>query len=93
MAKFVIKKDGSREAFDPKKIKNAIRAAAQSVNLPVSRVEELVEEISSPVLRLADSKEEIQTSELRDETLKELDMVEPQVSEAWRQHDRSKGEV
>ena len=93
MAKFVIKKDGSREVFDPEKVRGAIRSAAQSVNLPVSRVEELVEEISSPVLRLADGKEEIQTSELRDETLKELDMVEPQVSEAWRQHDRSKGKV
>lgn len=93
MAKYVIKRDGSREVFDPEKIRNAIRAAAQSVNLPVSRVEELVQDVSVQVLRLTDSKEEIQTAEIKGEALRDLDAADPQVSEAWRRYDREKGRV
>ena len=92
MANEVIKRDGSREPFDPEKIKSSIRKAAQKTDLPEERVNEVVEQVSKAAIELADSKEEIATSEIREKILSELDNVEPKVAESWRDYDRTKGE-
>jgi len=88
MAKEVIKKDGTKEPFDPGKIKNAIRAAAARTELSDERKNEVIEEVAAVVIQLANAKEEIATSELREKILSELDSVEPSVSAAWRKYDQ-----
>jgi transcriptional regulator NrdR family protein len=90
MAKEVIKKDGTKAAFDPEKIKKAISMAASQAGLSEERVNEVVEQVSATVIAMAEEKEEISTSELREKTLSELDSVEPSVSESWRKHDQEK---
>ncbi len=91
MAKFVIKKDGSKEPFDPEKIKQAIRAAAQGASFPAERTESLVDKVSAVALQMAASREEVTTTELKNRILTELDVTEPSVAEAWREYDRIKG--
>lgn len=92
MAKFVIKKDGSREPFDPAKISRGLRIAAQKAGLAPDRVEPVVQQVSAVALALAATKEEIKTSELRDRILAELDAVAPLVSASWRQHNLEKAQ-
>lgn len=90
MAKEVIKKDGSKQPFDPEKIKNSIRGAAKRTELPEERQNEVAEQVATAVIQLADAKEEIATSEIRENILSELDKVEPTVSEAWKKHEEEK---
>jgi len=91
MANEVIKKDGSREPFDPEKIKNSIRKASQKTDLGEDRVNEVVEQASKAVIELADTKEEIRSSEIREKILSELDNIEPKIAEAWRDYEKTKG--
>ncbi len=90
MANEVIKKDGTREAFDAEKIRRAIAAAAQDAGISEERQNELVEQITSTVVQAAEEKEEIATSEIREKILTELDAVEPAVSESWRRYEQEK---
>jgi len=90
MAKEVIKKDGTKEPFNPEKIKNAIRATAVRTELSEERQNELVEKVTATVIQMAEGKEEIATSELREKILSELDSVEPSVSAAWRKYEQEK---
>lgn len=87
MAKEVIKKDGSREPFDPEKLRESIRAAAEMTDLPQDRVEELVQEVGDVAIEAAEQKEVIGTFAIREAILRELDQVEPSVSEAWRAYE------
>lgn len=90
MAKEVIKRDGTKEPFDPGKIKGSIAAAAKLTNLSEEKKNEVVEEVASAVIQFADSKEAITTSEIREKILNELDRIEPSVSAAWRAYDQEK---
>ena len=90
MAKFVIKKDGTKVPFDAEKIKRAIASAAQRVDLSEERRAEVVVQVLSSVIRLAEEKEEIATAQLRAEVLSELDAIEPSISEAWRKYEQEK---
>lgn len=91
MAKEVIKKDGSKQPFDPEKIKNSIKGAAARTELSEERQNEVVEQVAAAVIQLAESKEEIATSEIKENILSELDKVEPTVSTAWKKHEEEKG--
>lgn len=93
MAKFVIKKDGTKEPFDAEKIRRGIAAASKKANLSEERIKEVVEQVSSSVIRLAEGKEEIATAQLKAEILRQLDTVEPSISEAWRKYEQEKGRV
>ena len=88
MAKFVIKRDGSKQVFDSEKIKRAIQLAAEQAGLEEDRVSEIVNQVAGSAIALADIKEEIATSEIREKILSDLDTVEPAVSAAWRGHDK-----
>lgn len=87
MATQVIKKDGSKQAFDAEKIKKTIALACQEGGCSEERKGQVVEQISASTLALADAKDEIATSEIRDKILAELDALEPAASGAWRKHD------
>ena len=91
MANFVVKKDGSREPFDPQKIRNSIGAAAQEAGLAEDRRNEVVGQVAATAIEVADQKEEIPTSEIKAKILSELDQVEPSVSAAWRRYEQEKG--
>lgn len=91
MAKFVIKRDGTKEPFDAEKIRKAIAGAASRTELSEERVNEVVEQVSGAALELAGGKEEIATSEIKEKILSELDAIEPSVSEAWRKYEEEKG--
>ena len=91
MAKEVFKKDGTKEPFDAEKIKSAIAAAAVRTDLSEERRSEVAEQVAVKVIQMAEKKEEITTSEIRENILSELDIIEPAVSEAWRTHELTKG--
>lgn len=90
MANFVVKKDGTKESFDPGKIKNAITVACQDVALPEERKNQVVEQVSAAVIQMAGAKDDIPTSELKNDILSQLDSVEPSASAAWRKYDEEK---
>lgn len=90
MAKFVIKKDGSKQSFDAEKIKRSIRLAAVEAGVEESRVNEIVNQVAGLAMTLADTKEEIVTSELREKILSDLDTIESSISAAWRKHDEER---
>jgi len=87
MANFVIKKDGTKEPFNPEKIKRSIMAAAQEADLSEERRKEVADQVSSTVLQMTGEREEIEGSEIKSKILQELDSVEPSVSQAWRNYD------
>ena len=91
MAIEVIKKDGSREPFDPEKIRNSIRSAANMTDLSEERKNEIVEQVTKKVLEMAGESEVIETSEIRDKILLELDQIELSVANAWREYESKKG--
>jgi len=93
MADQVIKKDETKEPFDPEKIRKSIGAAAELANLPEERKNEVVEQVATTAIQVAEGKEEIATSELREKILSELDRIEPSVSAAWRKHDQEQKRV
>jgi len=88
MAKEVIKKDGTKEPFDPEKIRNSIAVAAEQAGLLEERKNEVVEQVATAVIQMAEEKEEIATLELREKILLDLDRIEPSVSAAWRKYDQ-----
>lgn len=90
MATEVIKKDGSKVAFDASKIRSVIRAAGVGANLPEERIEELVKEVGNVVIDAAEKSETVSTREIRAMALDELDRIAPQVSAGWRAYDAKK---
>jgi len=84
MARFVIKKSGEKEPFDPTKIGDSIRAAAAEANLTPERTESVVNRVAAVIIEMAAQKEEIATSEIRARILKELEILEPSVAEVWK---------
>ncbi len=90
MAKFVIKRDGTKEPFDKEKIKKSIAAAAQEAGLSEKQAKKAVKKVSKVAIKIAKKKDEIATSEIREKILSELDALEPSVSEAWRKGEQKK---
>ena len=90
MASEVIKKDATREPFDPEKIRKSIAVASQQANLSEERKNELVGQVATAAIQMAEGKEEIATSEIREKILSELDRLEPSVSAAWRKYEQEK---
>lgn len=86
----VIKKDGTKEPFNPEKIKKSITGAAQQTDIPEERKNEVVEQVAATVIPVLEGKEEVKASEIRDIILSELDKVEPAVASAWRKYEEGK---
>ena len=89
----VVKKDGTKEPFDPEKIKKSIAGAAQQADIPEERKEEVVYEVAGTVIPLLEGKEEIDTSDIKQAILSELDRVEPAVASSWRKYEEGKSKV
>jgi len=89
----VVKKDGTKEPFDPEKIKRSIAGAAQQADIPEERKEEVVYQVAGIVIPLLESKEEIDTIDIKQAILGELDKVESVVASAWRKYEEGKSKV
>lgn len=90
MATFVTKKDGTKLPFDPEKIKASVVAACLDAELPNEEADKISVEISHLVIEALKDIEEISTTEVRDKVLAELDMLHPNVAEAWRKYEATK---
>ena len=89
----VIKKNGTKEPFDPEKIRKSIAGAAQRTNIPEERKNEVVEQVAAAVIPILEGREEIETREIRETILSELDRTEPGVANAWREYEQEKTRV
>lgn len=90
MATSVIKRDGSKQAFDEVKLRKSVEAACADAGLAADRTAEVVSQVAPVVLAAAADKEEIATAELKQMILAELDKAEPAAAAAWRAHDEKK---
>ena len=90
MAKEVTKKDGTKEAFEPEKIRSSIMAAAATVDILEERKKEVADQVTKAAVQMTEVKEEITTSEIREKVLSDLDQVEPSISASWREYDKTK---
>ena len=88
----VIKKDGSQEPFNPEKIKNSIKAASKDAGLDEAKQNELAETISQKVIEAMEDKDVVTVLEIKEKVLKELDLIAPSASTAWRNFEASKSQ-
>lgn len=92
MADQVIKNDGTKESFNPQKIKDSVASATDQAGLSGEEKDKVVEEISASVINMAEQKDIIKTSEIRQKILGDLDEKYPSVSKAWREYDEAEKE-
>jgi transcriptional regulator NrdR family protein len=90
MIKFVIKKDGSKDPFNPEKMKAAIMAAATDAGLSDGEKSNVVSQVSSSVIVLFKDRDEVPTSEIKESILSQLNELSPVVADAWRKYDAAK---
>jgi len=83
----VIKRDGSRQAFSEKKVRNSIEAAAREAKVPDPRIKQVVADAAREPLSLSKGKQPIETKIIREKILSRLDSIEPKAAEAWRAFD------
>jgi transcriptional regulator NrdR family protein len=93
MANFVVKKDGAKELFDAEKIKKSIAAAVQRTDLSEERKDEIVEQVSAAVIQIAGAKAEIATSEIGENIISQLNVIEPSVAAFWISYEEEKKAV
>jgi len=93
MAQEVIKRDGSRQLFDARKISNAIMAAGAETDLSDDKVNEAIERVTTVVSQMVEARDEITTTEIRERVLSELDAMAPAIAEAWRKYDKQQKEI
>ncbi len=72
----VIKKDGSREAFDPKKLERGIVRAVEKRPVSSDKIENLVNEIEEQALMHAKDSREVETTALGELVLSQLYFID-----------------
>ncbi|MSU60416.1 MAG: hypothetical protein EXS52_00675 [Candidatus Staskawiczbacteria bacterium] len=90
MATFVTKKDGTKLPFDPEKIKAAVVAACLDAELANEEADKIAIEILNLVVGVLKDVEEVSTTEVRDKVLAELEMLHPNIAEAWKKYETTK---
>lgn len=90
MTNQVIKKDGSKEAFDLEKIKRVIRLAGQDAGLDEAKQNEIAEKVAEEIKEIFKDQEEVRALEIRDKILGRLDLYAPPVANAWRDYELNK---
>lgn len=90
MAKFVIKKNGSKEAFDAEKIKHGVSMAAAQAGLSLEEAVNLAEKVAGLVIGQITEADEVQGEEIKAKILSVLDQTAPKVAKAWRDYEAKK---
>lgn len=86
MSKEVLKKGGTKEAFDVNKMKKSIISAVQQTDVPQSKKNEIVETVTEKVLQFLEGKEEVFTAEIEARILLELEKLAPSAAQFWRDY-------
>lgn len=82
----VKKRDGSKETFDPEKMKRAMQKAAIDATYSLEGAVDLtlIEEISEDITREAKEKGEIDTTTIREKILSRLEKMGSSIAESWK---------
>ena len=72
----VVKKDGSRQAFDPLKIKNGIIASTGKRPVSMKQIDEMVERIEMNIANSAIGEQEVKSEYIGDLVMEELRKVD-----------------
>lgn len=91
MANFVTKKDGTRVAFDPEKIKGVVMASGLEAGLSEEENNEIAEKVLEAVTTALKEQEEVSSKEIRSIILSELEVIAPIVCESWKKYEEGKG--
>lgn len=91
MANFVTKKDGSKVAFDPEKIKASIVASCLDAELSNDQASDIAQRVSDLVVAALEGQEEVSSTEIAEKIIAELEIASPVVAEAWKRYEESKG--
>lgn len=86
----VIKRSGRRQAFSEEKIIGSITASAREAGIADWRTRTIVKDLSRELFSLSTIGNEMKSAVIRDFILASLDVVEPSVSEAWRNYETKK---
>jgi len=86
----VIKRNGIRQAFSEQKVLGSIEASAREAGISDQRTRKIVEYLSRELSHLSMSRNEMESAIIRDFVLTSLDLIEPSVSEAWRNFETKK---
>lgn len=72
----VVKRDGSRQSFDPQKIKNGILSSTGKRPVSMKQIDEMVERIEMNIANKAIGEQEIASSVIGDMVMEELKKVD-----------------
>lgn len=88
MPKQVQKRNGDIEEFQIEKLRKSLENAARAAGYNEDQIFKVVEEISEYALEHVKDLESVDTQSMRTLILNRLDEIYPEVSSAWRKHDR-----
>lgn len=88
MVSHVLKRNGSRQAFNAGKLKRAVERAAKDAKLGMAKRKELLKEVVDPLANLVKKKRLVRASALRKALLGRLERRAKSAAAAWRSFDR-----
>ncbi|MDD3985099.1 MAG: ATP cone domain-containing protein [Methanobacterium sp.] len=83
----VIKRKGTKEPFNPDKIKGSLQKATINAGYSVEEKNDIINEVFTNINKKLDDKEEINTETIRMCLLTELDKCEPYIAKSVRRFD------
>jgi transcriptional regulator NrdR family protein len=84
----VIKRNGKKVPFDPKKIRRSIKKAVIDSGSSLEKKRDVIERISNYLIESSEQKDKIETKEIRMKALVELEKADPAISGAWLRFDK-----
>lgn len=81
---YIIKKDGTKEAFDPEKIRKAIGLSAERIMFKMTP--EIENKVIDKVLTIIDNREEVDVKDIHRAVELALDEAEPRVAKSYRDY-------
>jgi len=90
MVNSVIKKDGTKVPFDAEKMKASVMSACDDAGFEEEKKNDIAQKVSSGVMASLEGKEEVSSTEIKEKALAELEVMAPEVAEAWKKHEEGK---
>jgi transcriptional regulator NrdR family protein len=87
----VIKRGGKkREAFNPSKVKGAIKKAAKDAGFSASKVEDVVKEVGNGVIGFFGKKKVVKAIDIRKSILGRLERNAKKAAQSWKKFEKRK---
>lgn len=83
----VLKKKGTKESFDPDKIKGSLQKATIDAGYSIDEKKDIINEVFLNINKKLDSETEVSTDTIRMCLLTELDKCEPYIAKSVRRFD------